>query len=203
MNTEFVVASLVVAITPGTGTIYTLSTALSQGWRAGLVAAFGCTLGIVPHLLVSLCGLAWLLERSTLLLDGLKVAGVAYLLYLAWGLWWDRSALTLEDATAMGSRRIIGQAVLLNLFNPKLTVFFLAFMPLFLSQGAASPVLELFGLSVVFMLVTLAVFAGYGLLASTLRARLLQRPAVWIWIRRGFALVFVGMGLSLALSNLR
>ena len=157
----------------------------------------------MPHLLVSLCGLAWLLERSTLLLDGLKVAGVAYLLYLAWGLWWDRSALTLEDATAMGSRRIIGQAVLLNLFNPKLTVFFLAFMPLFLSQGAASPVLELFGLSVVFMLVTLAVFAGYGLLASTLRARLLQRPAVWIWIRRGFALVFVGMGLSLALSNLR
>ncbi len=204
MNGDFVLASLVVAITPGAGTMYTLSTALLQGRRAGIVAAFGCTIGIVPHLLVSLSGLAWLLERNLWLFESLRVIGVGYLLYLAWGQWTDRSTLSLgQPNVVIGSKQIVWQAVLLNLFNPKLTLFFVAFLPLFLESDSRSPTLQLIELSLVFMGITLVVFSGYGWLASLFRKLVLERLHIWVWVRRAFALAFFGLAIGLIVDTLR
>jgi len=199
---EFLVTSLVVVLIPGTGVVFTVSTGLLRGRRASVFAAFGCTAGIVPHLLATVLGLAALMHTSAVAFQMLKFAGVAYLLYLAYATWRNKSAFAIEEAapesTATG---LVVRAILLNVLNPKLTIFFLAFLPQFVGHGASSPLTQLLLLSGVFMAMTFAVFVAYGLLAHAFRRAVIESPRVQSWLRRGFAVTFAGLGTQLALSE--
>jgi len=202
ITVEFLVTSLVVVLIPGTGVVFTVSTGLLRGRRASIFAAVGCTAGIVPHLMATVLGLAALLHTSAVAFQTLKFAGVAYLLYLAYAMWRDKSAFVVEEAaresTAMG---LIVKAILLNVLNPKLTIFFLAFLPQFVEHGASSPLMQLLSLSGVFMAMTLAVFVAYGLMAHAFRRAVIESPRVQTWLRRGFAVAFASLGSQLALSE--
>ena len=199
---EFLVTSLIVVLIPGTGVVFTVSTGLAQGRRASFFASVGCTLGIVPHLLATVLGLAAVMHASALAFQVLKYAGVAYLFYLAVATWRDRSAFAVQSI--QGRRSSLGlvvKAFLLNILNPKLTIFFLAFLPQFVEPGAASPLLQLLGLSGVFMAMTFGVFVAYGLLAHAFRKAVIESPRVQAWLRRGFAGAFAGLGAQLAVSE--
>jgi threonine/homoserine/homoserine lactone efflux protein len=202
ITVEFLVTSLVVVLIPGTGVVFTVSTGLLRGRRASVFAAFGCTAGIVPHLLATVLGLAALMHTSAVAFQMLKFAGVAYLLYLAYATWRDKSVFAVEEAapesTAMG---LIVRAILLNVLNPKLTIFFLAFLPQFVEHGTSSPLAQLLLLSSVFMAMTFAVFVAYALLAHAFRRAVIESPRVQSWLRRGFAITFTGLGAQLALSE--
>jgi threonine/homoserine/homoserine lactone efflux protein len=202
VTVEFLITSLIVVLIPGTGVVFTVSTGLVQGRRASIVAAFGCTAGIVPHLLATVLGLAALMHTSAVAFQMLKYAGVLYLLYLAYATWKDKSAFAIDGAPSRGTAMgIIIKAVLLNILNPKLTIFFLAFLPQFVEQGASSPLAQLLLLSGVFMAMTFAVFVVYGLLAHAFRRAVIESPRVQSWLRRGFAATFAGLGVQLALSE--
>ncbi|MFD0786960.1 LysE family translocator [Micromonospora azadirachtae] len=202
MSVAFLVTTLVVVVTPGTGVIYTLSAGLSRGARAGLVAAVGCTLGTVPHLLAAVTGLATLLSASATAFHAVKYAGVAYLLYVAWSTLRDRSAFTPEaDPTPRSALRVIVTAVLVNLLNPKPTLFFVAFLPQFVDPAGAGATRGMLVAGGVFMLLTLVVFSGYGVAAAAVRDRVLARPRVTTWLRRTVAGTFVALGVSLVLTD--
>jgi threonine/homoserine/homoserine lactone efflux protein len=199
---EFLITTLVVVATPGTGVLYTLAAALSGGARASIVAAVGCTLGIVPHMLAAITGLAALLHTSAVAFQVLKYAGVAYLLWMAWTTLREEGALAVDEAAAPRSAaRVIGSGVLLNVLNPKLTVFFFAFLPQFVDARAGSSLPQMLQLSAVFMLVTFVVFVAYGVFAAAVRQRVVSRPAVMTWLRRVFAGAFVALGARLAVAE--
>ena len=201
-TTEFLITSLIVVLVPGTGVVFTVSTGLAQGRRASLFASLGCTLGIVPHLLATVLGLAAVMHASALAFQLLKYAGVAYLLYLAVATWRDRSAFTVQPIQARtGALGLVVKAFLLNILNPKLTIFFLAFLPQFVQPSAESPLPQLLGLSGVFMAMTFGVFVMYGLLAHAFRKAVIESPRVQAWLRRSFAAAFAGLGTQLALSE--
>ena len=203
MSLAFLLTTLVVVATPGTGVVYTLAAGLSRGRRASVVAAFACTLGIVPHVLATVTGLAALLNASAAAFQVLKYAGVAYLLWMAWASLRDRDAITVErDATAPSSAgRVIVRGVLINLLNPKLTIFFFAFLPQFVSAGEPHALPRMLALSGVFMLATFVVFAAYGVLAASVRSHVISRPRVMAWLRRSFAGSFVLLGAKLATAE--
>lgn len=202
MDLAFWLTTLVVVATPGTGAVYTVSMGLSRGWRAGLIAALGCTLGVVPHMLAAITGLAALLHASAIAFQTLKYAGVAYLLFLAWQTWRDRSSMVTDDsADQRGGWSIIQQAVLINLLNPKLTIFFFAFLPLFVRPSAGDGWVQMTVLSLAFMAATLLVFAGYGVLAAAVRSHVLARPRVVTWMRRTFAATYVVLAGRLAVPE--
>ncbi|EHR52181.1 putative threonine efflux protein [Saccharomonospora marina XMU15] len=206
MSVEFLLTSLVVVITPGTGVLYTMAAGLARGTRASLVAAVGCTLGIVPHVLAAITGVAALLHTSAVAFQTLKYLGVAYLLYLAWSTLRERGALAVaRDSAPRSTRRpaakVIASGVAVNFLNPKLTIFFLAFLPQFVSAGEPSALPRMLQLSGVFMLMTLVVFAGYGAFAAVIRTHVISRPAVLTWLRRTFASAFVALGVRLALAE--
>src|SRR3954471_11974424 len=201
MSIEFLVTSLVVVISPGTGVVYTLAAAISRGSRASVVAALGCTLGIVPHMAAAVFGLAALLNTSAIAFQTVKYLGVAYLLYLAWSALRERGALAVKKETdARSAARIIATAVLINLLNPKLTIFFFAFLPQFVGPTEEHPLTRMLLLSLVFMAMTLVVFIAYGLLASMAREKILSRPRVMTWMRRTFAAAFAALAVKLALA---
>ncbi|AZP17570.1 LysE family translocator [Streptomyces aquilus] len=203
MSLAFLLTTLVVVATPGTGVVYTLAAGLSHGRRASVVAAFACTLGIVPHVLATVTGVAALLNASAAAFQVLKYAGVAYLLWMAWASLRDRDAITVErDAAAPSSAgRVIVRGVLINLLNPKLTIFFFAFLPQFVSPQEPHALPRMLGLSGVFMLATFVVFAAYGVLAATVRRHVISRPRVMAWLRRSFAGSFVLLGAKLATTD--
>ena len=202
MSYDFLLTSLIVVVSPGVGVLYTLAAGLSRGSRASVVAAFGCTLGIVPHMAAAVTGLAALLHTSAVAFETLKYLGVAYLLYMAWLTIRERGALRVE--TELGPRpalRVIVHAVLINLLNPKLSIFFFAFLPQFVSAEEAAPLARMLEMSGVFMALTFAVFVGYGLFAAAIRAHVISRPQVLAWMRRTFAAAFVALGAKLALTD--
>jgi threonine/homoserine/homoserine lactone efflux protein len=202
VSPEFLLTTLIIVVTPGTGVLYTLAAGLSRGARASVIAAVGCTLGIVPHMLAAVVGLAALLNASALAFEGLKYLGVAYLLYLAWRTVRETGGLSIDAGSAPPSAvRVIGRAILINVLNPKLTIFFFAFLPQFVSAGEPDAVPRMLELSGVFMLITLVVFIGYGLLAAAVRLHVVSRPRVMAWIRRTFAVAFVALGARLALAS--
>lgn len=202
MGIEFLITSLVVVISPGPGALLTVAAGLSGGARAAAVTALGCTLGIVPHLLAAVTGLAALLHASATAFDALRYAGVAYLLYMGWATWRSPAALEVRaDAPARSTRGRIAEAMLVNLLNPKLSLFFLTFLPQFIAPGEAQPTQRMAQLSLVFMAMTLVVFLGYGVFAARFRDQVLQRPSVLVWLRRSFAAAFVALGGKLALMQ--
>jgi threonine/homoserine/homoserine lactone efflux protein len=202
MSIDFLITSLIVVATPGIGVLFTLAAGLSRGWRASIVAAFGCTLGIVPHMAAAIMGLAALLHTSALAFQILKYLGVAYLLYMAWSTLQEHGALRIEnEVTARSARQVIVAAVLANILNPKLSIFFLAFLPQFVSADEAYPIARMLELSAVFMLMTFAVFAVYGVFAAAVRNHIISRPRVLTWMRRTFAGAFAALGAKLAVAE--
>jgi threonine/homoserine/homoserine lactone efflux protein len=202
LTMDFLLTSLIVVLIPGTGVVFTLSTALAAGKRASVYAALGCTGGIVPHLMASMLGLSAILHTSALAFQGLKFAGVAYLLYLAYATWRDRSAFAVSDTPLnLSGGTTMLRAGLLNLLNPKLTIFFLAFLPQFITPNGPSATVQMLTLSTVFMLMTFAVFVIYGLLANFFRTAVIESLTVQNWLRRGFAASFAALGLNLAFSQ--
>ena len=199
---EFLVTSLIVVLIPGTGVVFTISTGIAQGRRASIFAAIGCTAGIVPHLLATVLGLAAVMHASAVAFQTLKYAGVAYLFFLAYASWRDKSAFAVSDTPSASSPwKLIVRAFLLNILNPKLTIFFLAFLPQFVESGASSPLPQLLILSSVFMVMTFVVFVVYGFLAHAFRKAVIESPRVQAALRRGFAAAFAGLGINLALSE--
>jgi len=202
VSLEFLVTSLIVVLIPGTGAIYTVSTGLVQGRRASVFAALGCTAGIIPHLMATVLGLAAVMHTSALAFQVLKYAGVAYLFYVAYATWRDKSAFAVDETLSGNSAvALIVKAFLLNILNPKLTIFFLAFLPQFVPPGTSEPLLEFFKLSAIFMVMTFCVFVAYGFLAHAFRASVIESSRVQAWLRRGFAATFAGLGANLAFSE--
>ena len=201
MSWEFLLTALIVVVSPGTGVLYTLATGLSRGGKASVVAAFGCTLGIVPHMAAAILGLAALLHTSALAFQTLKYAGVAYLLYMAWMTLKESGALSVEKQPERSSRQVIVHAILINILNPKLTIFFFAFLPQFVPAETSDGLPLMLELSAVFMLLTFVVFVGYGLFAAAIRTHVISRPKVLAWMRRTFAAAFVMLGAKLALAE--
>lgn len=202
ISIEFLITSLIVVLIPGTGVLFTISTGLVQGRKASVYAAFGCTAGIVPHLLATIFGLAAIMHTSALAFEVLKFAGVLYLFYLAYMTWRDKSGF---EAQAISSRSsalsLATKAFLLNILNPKLTIFFLAFLPQFVKPETTSPLSDMVVLSAVFMLMTFVVFVIYGLLAHSFRHSVMESHRVQTWLKYGFALTFAGLGIQLASSS--
>jgi threonine/homoserine/homoserine lactone efflux protein len=202
MSIEFLITSLIVIVSPGTGVLYTLAAGLSRGSRASIIAAFGCTLGIVPHMAAAIMGLAALLHTSAVAFQILKHLGVAYLLYMAWNALKEQGALRVEqEVGARSAVKVTITAILINILNPKLSIFFLAFLPQFVSADEPHPLSRMFMLSVVFMLLTFVVFVGYGLFAAAVRRHVISRPRVLTWMRRTFAAAFVALGAKLAFAD--
>ena len=197
---EFLLTSLIVVLIPGTGVIYTVSIGLFRGERAALAAAVGCTLGIIPPMLASIFGLAALLYASALAFQLLKYAGAIYLLYLAWGMWRETGTLNFANGQCAASHgRIVLRGILINILNPKLSLFFFAFLPQFIDPVAGRPVPQLLLLSGFFMLMTLMIFSLYGIFAHRVRGYLLGSACLQQRLQRSFAAVFAVLGLKLAL----
>ncbi len=202
MSIAFLVTTLVVVATPGTGAVYSIAAGLSRGTQAGVVAAFGCTLGVIPHMVAAITGLAAILNASAVAFQTVKWLGVAYLLYLAWHTLRDTSQTRVDgDRTPVSSWRVIRTAVLINLLNPKLTIFFFAFLPQFVPAGAPHGTWQMIGLSLVFMAFTFLVFAAYGVFAATMREQVINRPKVMQWLRRTFAATYVLLAGRLAMES--
>jgi threonine/homoserine/homoserine lactone efflux protein len=202
VSLEFLITSLIIVASPGTGALYTLAAGLSRGSRASVVAAFGCTLGCVPHMAAAILGLAALLHTSALAFETFKYLGVAYLLYMAWNTLRERGALSIDKETgARTDVQVTVEAVLINILNPKLSIFFLAFLPQFVSTDEAHPVPHMLMLSAVFMLMTFVVFVAYGLFAASVRDHVISRPRVMMWMRRTFAGAFAALGAKLAFTE--
>jgi threonine/homoserine/homoserine lactone efflux protein len=199
MNAAFLITALIVVATPGTGALFTVSAGLSHGARASLIAALGCTLGIVPHLAAAATGTAALLRASGLAFEVVKFAGVAYLLYMGWATWRDKSAVVVEAQQAREpALRVVVSAVLVNLLNPKLTIFFFAFLPQFVPAHSQHQLPRMLLLSAVFMAMTMLVFALYGVFAASVRRHVIGRPVVVERMRKLFAASFLALGIKLA-----
>ncbi len=202
MSFEYLLTSLIVVLLPGTGVIYTLAWGLGRGVRAASWAALGCTFGIVPHIVASIVGLAALLHASALAFQIVKFLGVAYLLYMAWSVLRQSGPLQVaEEKSEPAVLRIVFNGFLLNILNPKLSLFFLAFLPQFVPAAAVNPTLDMLVLALVFMALTFVVFIGYGLFAAATRSYLAAKPQAMTWLRRSFAGAFGLLGLRLAFAD--
>jgi threonine/homoserine/homoserine lactone efflux protein len=202
VSPEFLLTTFIVVASPGTGVIYTLAAGLSRGARASILAAFACTLGIIPHMLAAITGLAAVLYASGVAFEAIKVAGVVYLLYLAWATLREKGALRIEtEMSPKSGRQVIVTGILINILNPKLSIFFFAFLPQFVDARAAAALPGMLALSAVFMAMTFVVFASYGVFAAAVREHVVSRPRVLTWMRRTFAAAFVALGLRLALTQ--
>ena len=202
MSIEFLVTTLIVVVAPGTGVLYTLAAGLSRGARASVVAALGCTLGIVPHMAAAVTGLAALLHASALAFETLKYAGAVYLLYMAWNIIRETGALRIETESApRSSVQVVVSGILINILNPKLSIFFFALLPQFVSPAEPHGLYRMLELSGVFMAVTFVVFVGYGFFAAAVRNHVISRPRVITFMRGSFAASFVALGAKLALAD--
>ncbi|TQV77806.1 LysE family translocator [Denitrobaculum tricleocarpae] len=202
MSLEFLLTSIIVVLLPGTGVLYTLAIGLGKGWRASILAALGCTLGIIPAIIASVAGLAALLHTSALAFQVIKYLGVAYLFYMAWCVLRDGGGMEIsEKTTPMSAGKVVFNGFFLNILNPKLSLFFLAFLPQFVPVNTVNPTATMLGLAAVFMLLTFVVFIGYGAFAAAARHYVVSKPGVMLWLKRGFAGAFGLLGLRLALSE--
>jgi threonine/homoserine/homoserine lactone efflux protein len=206
MSVEFLVTALIIVVSPGTGAVYTVSTGLTRGFRMSVVAAFGCTLGIVPHLAAAIAGLAAILHTSALAFDSFKWAGVGYLLFLAWQTLREKGAMKIDAESGSQTKdrspaQVTWTAILINFLNPKLSMFFLAFLPQFVPADSTNSLPHMLELSAVFMIMTFIVFVIYGAFAAGVRDHIISRPNVLAWMRRIFAVAFIGLGVQLALAS--
>lgn len=201
MTLEFMLTTFIIVATPGAGALYTVATGLSGGARTSIVAALGCTLGIVPHMFTVITGLAALLHTSAMSLQIIKYLGAAWLLYMAWKMVSNKEALSVNsEAINHSARQIITSAILINLLNPKLSLFFLAFLPQFIANDGHSAVTQMLEMSMVFMVMTLLIFSLYGVFAATVRQHVMANVSVQRWVLRAFSGAFAALAVKLALT---
>jgi threonine/homoserine/homoserine lactone efflux protein len=204
ISVEFMLTSLVVAAVPGTGVVYTISSSIGGGWRRGLFAAIGCTLGVIPHMLAAMLGLSGVMQAGAVAFEAVRWAGVAYLVLMGVSMIRDGGALQLDraqNASNDAMALVVRRAILLNLLNPKLTVFFFAFLPQFLDTPPGLLDARLIGLGAVFMLMTLAVFLVYAWASAAVRDRVLAAPAVLRWAQRSLGTLVIGFAARLAATD--
>jgi threonine/homoserine/homoserine lactone efflux protein len=202
MSLEFLLTSTVVVLLPGTGVIYMIAIGLGRGWRASIFAAIGCTIGILPAALAGVLGLSAVLHTSAIAFQVIKYLGVAYLFFMAWNMLRDGSSLSVTaDQKPVSMFRTALNGTMLNILNPKLSFFFMAFLPQFLTHGTESYTREMLILAAVFMALTMIIFVAYGICASLARHYVISRPRVMLWFRRTFAATFTFLGMRLALSD--
>jgi threonine/homoserine/homoserine lactone efflux protein len=206
MSTEFLLTSLVVVLIPGTGVVYTVSSSITGGRRSGLFAAIGCTLGIVPHMLAAMLGLSGIMQAGSVAFEAVRWAGVAYLIYMGISMIREGGDLRLEGQNnqhgSTGSMGlVVWRAILLNLLNPKLTMFFFAFLPQFLDTPPALLDVRLIWLGGIFMLMTLAVFVLYAWASAAVRELVLGTPVVLRWFQRSLGALLIGLAARLALAD--
>jgi threonine/homoserine/homoserine lactone efflux protein len=199
MSPEYLLTAFIVCLAPGIGVVYTLSAALGQGMRGGFWASVGCTFATVLHLAVALAGLAAVLHASAVLFQAVKFAGVAYLMWMAWAVLKGAGGVTVAAAPPQPAGRIVWRGIVLNILNPKIPMFFVAFLPQFVGPAAGIATLVELGLG--FTAMTFVVFLGYAALAASGREAVLGRPAVMAWLRRAFAASFAALGARLALER--
>jgi threonine/homoserine/homoserine lactone efflux protein len=198
----FVLTSLAVIITPGQDMILVMSRAVSQGSRAGIVTAAGVSTGLLGHTLLAVLGLGSLLMASQLLFTILKVAGAGYLIYLGIRLLIRReSELALQDTKPTSLRRLFREGALSNISNPKVTIFYFAFLPQFFSGDAANPTRLLLSLGVVFAGLTFLVKGPVGYFSGSLSSWLRSRPVALKWLDRTSGIVLIGLGVKLAFEQ--
>ncbi|EPX78318.1 putative RhtB family transporter [Salipiger mucosus DSM 16094] len=196
MSLEYLLTAFIICLSPGIGVVYTLSSTLGGGIRAGFWAAVGCTIATVLHLVVAMAGLAAVLHTSAVLFQAIKFAGVAYLIWMAWAVLRDRGGVSVRPSEPVPPGKLVRRGILLNVLNPKIPLFFMAFIPQFVPVG--SPVWLLVELGLGFSSMTFVVFMGYVAVAATGRERLLQSERAMNWMRRVFAASFAALGLKLA-----
>lgn len=202
ISIEFLLTSLVVVLIPGTGVLYTVATGLLVGKRASLFAAIGCTLGIIPALLASGLGLAAVFHTSAVAFQIVKYVGAVYLLYLAWQMWRSSGPLSVSNTSSpMNASSVILKGFLINILNPKLSIFFLAFLPQFIPSVTESVLMSMMALGLVFMLMTFAVFVVYGILSSQVSHFIVTSEKVSTVMQKVFATSFAALGLKLALTE--
>lgn len=202
ISSAFLLTSLIVVLIPGTGALYTVSNGLMGSRKNAIMAAIGCTLGIVPHLLASMLGLSAIMHMGATIFQIIKYIGVIYLLFLAWNMWNDKEGLSVEENSEKNSKfKIIGRAILINLLNPKLTIFFFSFLPQFIDQKNGSITLQMAILSAIFMIITLIVFMIYGIFANMFKRFLVNSPKIKRGMSQTFAMMFAGMAIKLASSE--
>ena len=202
MSLEFLLTSLVIALLPGTGVIYTIAIGLGRGFKASVAAAIGCTFGIVPAATASILGLAAIFHTSAVAFLFIKYLGVAYLFYMAGSIFRDEGLMQInEDTTEKSLFRTAMEGTLLNVLNPKLSLFFLAFLPQFVPIEKAGSIVYLAFLASIFMLMTFLVFVVYGAFAARARMYVIESPNVMEWIKGIFAGTFAFLGLKLALAD--
>mgnify|MGYP000663444368 CR=1 FL=1 len=199
---EFLLTSLVIVLIPGTGVIYTVSAGLFKDWRASIAAASGCTAGIIPHLAASILGLSAVLHMSAIAFQVIKYVGVLYLLYLSWSMWRETGSLQVNDSDSSKTLlQIALKGFFINILNPKLSIFFLAFLPLFVSSTVSSPLFQMLILSAVFMAMTWIIFILYGLSANYVRRYIVNTSKVSTWLQKIFAVIFAALGAKLAMTE--
>jgi threonine/homoserine/homoserine lactone efflux protein len=200
----FLVASLVVIVTPGQDMILVMSRSIGQGPRAGIATAAGVSVGLVGHTVLATLGLGALLHASELLFQVLKLAGAAYLVYL--GVRLLRAATPqhhFHPTAARSLPQLFLEGLLSNLSNPKVVLFCFAFLPQFVSASAPQPTLPLFILGIAFAALTFVVKGPIGYGAGALSAWLRARPAVVAWVNRTSGAVLIGLGARLAFEEPR
>jgi threonine/homoserine/homoserine lactone efflux protein len=199
LSPEFLLTAFIVCVTPGIGVVYTLSVTLGGGFRAGVWATIGCTLATVFHMAIAMAGLAAVLHTSAVLFQTLKYAGVAYLLWMAWAVLQSSGSMAIEAADGGSASRLVWRGILLNILNPKLPLFFVAFLPQFLPATAS--LADLATLGTAFTAITALTFLLYAALAASGRKAVLGSPRVMTWMKRTFAASFAALGARLAMER--
>ena len=198
----FLITSLIIILIPGTGVIYTVSVGMTEGRKRSIIAALGCTAGIIPHLCVSIALSSLLMHMNTTVFTIIKYAGVLYLLYLGMGMIFNKEKIQFDHVqTEHSAPAIIRRGVLINLLNPKLTLFFFSFLPQYVSSGSEHYMLNSFLLGLVFMLLTFLVFVVYGFLAGTAKEWLCSSPKRMSALQKCFGITFIGFAAKMALES--
>jgi threonine/homoserine/homoserine lactone efflux protein len=199
MSIEFLLTAFIVCASPGIGVVYTLSSTLGGGLRAGLWANLGCTIATVFHLVVAMAGLAAILHTSATVFQAVEIAGVIYLIWMAWAVLQEKGSMAISPSAPKPALDILWRGILLNILNPKLPLFFVAFLPQFLPPNAGLGALMELGLG--FTAMTFATFGLYSIIAASGRRAVLGNAALLTAMRRAFALSFAALGVKLALQR--
>jgi threonine/homoserine/homoserine lactone efflux protein len=198
----FTVASLALIALPGQDMILVMSRSIAQGVRAGVVTAAGVSVGLVGHTVLATLGLGVILRTSEWLFLALKLAGAAYLLYLGVGLLRTRrGSLTMAATASRPLGRLFLDGAFSNLSNPKIAIFYFAFLPQFVAPSAQNPALAVFVLGLAFAGLTFVVKAPVAMFSGGLSVWLRSRPGVLIWIYRTSGAILVGLGVRLAFER--
>ncbi|SHG17736.1 LysE family translocator [Flagellimonas flava] len=199
----FMVSSAALAISPGPDNIFVLAQSISNGVKAGLVTVLGLVSGCLVHTSLLAFGVSEIIKRSDMLFLGIKLFGALYLLYLAVKVFRSDATISLEgqQESSINHPDMFWKGFVMNVLNPKVTIFFLAFFPGFLFSESLSPVIQFYVLGLLFMLVAFIIFGLVALLAGNISGFLHRNPKTGVYLKWLQIVVFVGIAAYLLLSD--